>query len=1664
MDFRVKKSCPNCSQYFTSPSEEKISKVSHSPLTLQCGHPICQKCLTNIIKFNEPIKCKICGHKGQLASMEASIIMKNPNFIYKTFPIHIQMLGELSLKMENTKTTKNCDDSKYFVDVRATLDAMSNSFAECMECNKRTNKMCKNCNSVLCETCFSQIHSNFQSFKNHVLINIVINLEPNTCITHDKPVNYYCMQCSKMTCVDCLMVFNKGEGCKDHHLTPIAKMHEKFAEELKAITPKVDETLRRLSNTGVEIGHILKSLEHSKTTEVSNLILDVQYSFSKLYALLQKHEHETICALEKMKIEQRDSLFKAKDNVICNLKTVQSVLQNINAALNTGEDIGQINIMSILEMAKTIDNIPWYLIKHEKESKVKVSFKDELCDQLQQYVTIEGESLGTYELLSTSEIPASDIPPAPRTIVYPPELPRDVREAAKVAAKTKQENELNTNESSVPKFKPKFGSMNSLNSAGSNKSYNTEQKRKSDTRENLKMGTQELVYISHIINPHNFYIQRAANQCIVKELIKTFRSSDALSMPISSDIVEGKYMLAYCQEEEKWYRCKIISIAKNYSGVYEVFYIDYGITDHVTLDQLRELSPENIKNPPPLAFNCKLANLEPIKKEWTIEDAFLMQKVVDNKQSVLFIRGVKKNRYICDLVTFEEGVNLALAFVFHERGRLVNQVSYPPIKTIEEKPRIFYSTLEYNSKNDLLEVFITSVTNPDRFFVRKMSLLNTYLDLSQELASAYSLKNQKNAIHCPFEGMVCVVNVDDYDEVAGGGWRRARVRKLSTGQKVMLQLIDTGEPLVAHVSSLKKIHSQFTTLNALAVECQLNGVTPLNKKWSDNSLKLLYNFARTKLQMRVIQYNRYSLSVILYGMSENNEFLCINQEMVRKRFAITMGITDFNLPEECIYTNDIPVNKKRKEHKQNAITILSRHNNKKLIEPVSNEVEAKDKGPIKLEVIILSCQSPSLIYVALKDQQKKMKEIYAELQEYYSKETDTKSDWKVDDKCCAICTESKTWRRARVTEVKDDKANLMFVDFAITEEVALSDLRVLATQFESERDAALKCYLSGIMPGAGDNWPLLTIQHLKDRLKQYSRFFITKKGTVKDNSLPIELWVYHITQGSALEPNKAEWRCLNNDIINNGLGIPDRTNDPPKLNEGDDDSLSFLDLTGSVNDWILHENMLNDSSIEFRDEQESPTAVDGGIPDNINIIIDQNGSENVDISKWLPPEPFKSSKCCAFVTHVDSAGVLYVHEEAQKSTLQLIRGALEKHLPKGYTEPIPGALCLAKFYADNQWYRGVVLTVRPMDVTVVFVDYGNHEVCSRQDVLVLTERCALHRIPVQAHPCVLAHIRPATGVSWSTTSLEYIHQIIVEKNTTIQIVGEPIGDCIPIELKLEDKFWLHEHLVEFDLALEAKNWRELFTRNWELVVTASSETEYDYIASSDSEIEAFNDTSEYFDRNVDWNTMLDEDDEELDSVEQINIPKYLKVTLEKKSYPCIIPTIHSLETLYLKLYIDTNLDAQYDEMEKDMQSRALKRPKINGIYKNKACIALFSDNDCWYRASVLEYDEEIEKVKVQYVDYGNTEITHVTNVREIHVDWLKLPPATIAAKIFGCKTNLDFDKEKIAKAFSETFLNKVLEADIIECNEKPILVNLKDDNGESIHNNLIECGIFILDL
>ncbi|XP_012059363.1 PREDICTED: maternal protein tudor-like [Atta cephalotes] len=145
-----------------------------------------------------------------------------------------------------------------------------------------------------------------------------------------------------------------------------------------------------------------------------------------------------------------------------------------------------------------------------------------------------------------------------------------------------------------------------------------------------------------------------------------------------------------------------------------------------------------------------------------------------------------------------------------------------------------------------------------------------------------------------------------------------------------------------------------------------------------------------------------------------------------------------------------------------------------------------------------------------------------------------------------------------------------------------------------------------------------------------------------------------------------------------------------------------------------------------------------------------------------------------------------------------------------------------------------------------------------------------------------------------------------------------------------------------------------------------------------------------------------------------------------------------------------------NEKQQQLQLEVSNFLTINGILEEGTlCVAVYTIDDLWYRAEVLDADEDITTVR--FIDYGNTDVidNKASNIRQMPDDWKNL-------EIFAFKCRLDVipvDTEDWSELTCERFQNIVTSVEslqaLIVADTIPKRVELFIDN-KSVSEMLVE--------
>ncbi|XP_075872940.1 tudor domain-containing 6 [Nelusetta ayraudi] len=139
---------------------------------------------------------------------------------------------------------------------------------------------------------------------------------------------------------------------------------------------------------------------------------------------------------------------------------------------------------------------------------------------------------------------------------------------------------------------------------------------------------------------------------------------------------------------------------------------------------------------------------------------------------------------------------------------------------------------------------------------------------------------------------------------------------------------------------------------------------------------------------------------------------------------------------------------------------------------------------------------------------------------------------------------------------------------------------------------------------------------------------------------------------------------------------------------------------------------------------------------------------------------------------------------------------------------------------------------------------------------------------------------------------------------------------------------------------------------------------------------------------------------------------------------CITAVDESL-TFWCQLVDSEGLEKMTSRIADMSQAEDLKAIDPECLLPGSWCLALFADDDLWYRAEVME--KEDEQLSVVFVDYGNTSKISVAHVRDMPADLTNTPPLAFLCELDGFDCARGSWSSSACSEFSEVTIDKVLQ-------------------------------------
>ena len=271
----------------------------------------------------------------------------------------------------------------------------------------------------------------------------------------------------------------------------------------------------------------------------------------------------------------------------------------------------------------------------------------------------------------------------------------------------------------------------------------------------------------------------------------------------------------------------------------------------------------------------------------------------------------------------------------------------------------------------------------------------------------------------------------------------------------------------------------------------------------------------------------------------------------------------------------------------------------------------------------------------------------------------------------------------------------------------------------------------------------------------------------------------------------------------------------------------------------------------------------------------------------------------------------------------------------------PGDVVCARFSADDNWYRAIVLELTPEGANVRFLDYGNMEVTPVARLAAMPD--SLMRFPMMSVACVLSEVTAiAQSEGW---------QCMLKLDLLMTVVGRADGGRIVVELfDAADGSSLNEKLVSSGVCTRAS-----------VVTKASIPSVPVALASS------------------------------LGKAEPPSGDEPIRVQVVEASKGHEVITLQVLEGALLESLSSLTVILE----EKYASSAGGFTPTAVG----ELVCAKFDHQ--WYRAEVVSLKTSGGDIRVHFVDYGNTDDVGIESVAKIDDALLSYPVLGVRCRLAG---------------------------------------------------------------
>ena len=1171
----------------------------------------------------------------------------------------------------------------------------------------------------------------------------------------------------------------------------------------------------------------------------------------------------------------------------------------------------------------------------------------------------------------------------------------------------------------------------------------------------FREGETRDVYLSHLTNsPLEFYCQLVDNDTSINELMAAMADFYTDNSP-QAILKEGEFCAAQYSGNNAWYRAKILHLGsggeREGEGVGEgkgegegeggegkgegegitIHFVDYGNCETVQPSSVRGLQP-SFATLASQAICCSLST--DLSLVLPAENMLRFHSLDLNQCYRLTVTGCLDDRYIIQLSDLE-GADLSEGLLAVD-----DAVSL-----------LMYTSLPCEPLS-VLDVYVSHINSPTSFYCQPLQFSDTLEAMMTELAATI-ISNSPPAVTSPTVGTPCLAQYCEDQE-----WYRARIVSGSATDKVV-QFVDYGNSESTSSSSLRQLPPDLLRVPIQALHCSVfdpttascagdwvgEKVEEFRSMLGDGPLSLTITgifegdlcvcevsgngapidfSSLLPAEVPQVETEKSKEDAIVKLTASNGGGISLQEDVFDER-PYASSASSSSLPIAGLTLTASEGVGRLLEHSAgnsqdgnlsivstatgNVSTLAlkgSSQNSANLSETESSE-EVSDQGegeplikapftlilsiPEQFESKVIFVESPSLLYVQRVDCQPELENLSTEIEQYCQSfaEKQFQEIFHKGDFVLAQYSVDDAWYRAKVigTGTEDAIVQVFFIDFGNLECIAPDKVIMCPESFLELPCQAIACSLSTVP--RREYWPSeykkLIDQHVRERVVKVKVVHPASEGMRPTVNLEVVETGLDISQ-KVLDFLQEE--CDRGNLSN--YVIPEEPEDEeiPVNGEGGGTSIS------------LGETPKADAKSVTSSEQTTKCFV----PER---AIEMDTTHDVYVISCETPHAF----VCQLVSEADS---LEAMSEALESAYE---GTDTSHLALP-TPPVVGDFVCGQFTEDSKWYRARVLSLEPEDkAELLYIDFGNSEFVEISSIRTLD--LALPSHSPYALECYLAGVEPPEHTEgFDAQATDHFLEISTCENVCkAEILFVDSAGHYGVNLFSSEGVNVAQSLVDSHLATALKDTPATVT------CSSLSDDITPEVATSQSDP-----TNEGATLSVTGQPeQLHSEENPLPTVEgsEVTAKEDLKPVSGAEANPLDqfatdYPARQSLQigsTCQAHITSITNLDdfqcqlvdsqEALDEMMGNISSRNYQigddQLAVTDTKKGLPVCVCFTKDDSWYRAEISSVMSR-ERVRVFYVDYGNSEDVDISRVKRLEREFCEgfapvivkcsLPPLT----------------------------------------------------------------------